>query len=75
MMYPGDVFAYPVSPKARYLCIGVEELGYNNIWVTCVLFNSDVSAHVYEVRMRAHDPECTSGAKIVLSSCPQNIQR
>lgn len=75
MMKPGDVFAYPVSSRTWYLCIGVEELGYNNIWVTCVFFKSNVSARVYEVEMKAYDPECFNGAKIVFSSCPQNIQR
>lgn len=75
MMYPGDVFAYPVSPRAWYLCIGVKELGRNNIWVTCVFFKSNVSARVYEVQLKAHDPQCTNGTMIVLSSYPQNIQR
>jgi hypothetical protein len=75
MMKPGDIFAYPSSPRAWYLCIGVEELGYNNIWVTCALFRSDVNARIYEVQMKAHDPEHFNGAKIVFSSCPQNIQR
>lgn len=74
MMKPGDVFAYPISPRTWYLCIGVEELPYNNIWVTCVLFKSNVSAHVHEVYMKVGSSGYTGGATIVLSSSPQNIQ-